>query len=248
MGDIEPAPNVDAPKATGRSWKYILTEFFMIFLAVFSGFLAENYREDFADRKDERKYMRLLIEDLKSDTALCKINVSNIDVAVKNIDSLLLFLKHHPNLEYIDTLFDERNRKSLPYLYFKPADRTASQLKNGSMKLIELEEVSNKILSYWTIGEATMDSQDRYNVYRLKAREVYYSIFSIADVYIMANNLDPVPIYKIPTVKGQLFRLSEYANYMATCGTVLKGSKSRLLKQRDAAVSLIENISKAYSL
>lgn len=247
MFDTDSPQQTEPPKTNRRSWKFFLTEFIMIFLAVFCGFLAENLREDIADRKEETKYMRLLVEDLQADTALIKTNIRNIDAAVANIDSLLVFLRHHRNLEFIDTVFDNRNRLSLPYLYFNPADRATSQLKNGGLKLIENEKISKEILDYWTLGYATSDTQERYNAYRLKAREIYYAIFSISDVYVMQNEPSETT-NKFPAVKSQLFRLSEYANYMATCGTVIKGQKNRLIRQRDSAILLINSIKEAYSL
>lgn len=40
-----------------KNWKSYFKEFFMLFLAVFCGFLAENYRENLTTRKIEKEYM-----------------------------------------------------------------------------------------------------------------------------------------------------------------------------------------------
>ncbi len=50
-----------------KRWGEYFLEFLMIFLAVFLGFLAENFREDIADRKKEKQFMASLIRDLKID-------------------------------------------------------------------------------------------------------------------------------------------------------------------------------------
>lgn len=38
-------------KAPSQGWKHYVFEFFMLFLAVFAGFLAENQREHFVEKK-----------------------------------------------------------------------------------------------------------------------------------------------------------------------------------------------------
>src|SRR6476620_11729667 len=54
-------------KAPGQGWKHYFFEFLMLFLAVFAGFLAENWREHIVERKREKEYIRSMIEDLKTD-------------------------------------------------------------------------------------------------------------------------------------------------------------------------------------
>src|SRR6476646_4366628 len=47
-----------------------LLEFFMLFLAVFLGFLAENFREHQVAKEKEKIHMENVLEDLKADTAI----------------------------------------------------------------------------------------------------------------------------------------------------------------------------------
>src|SRR5215831_19439439 len=51
-----------------KKWKEYLLEFFMLFLAVFLGFVAENIREEAGDNHRERQYMQSLVSDLSADT------------------------------------------------------------------------------------------------------------------------------------------------------------------------------------
>ena len=53
----------------GKKWTHYFWEFFMLFLAVFCGFLAENEREHLVEHKQEKQYMKLMLEDVKTDTA-----------------------------------------------------------------------------------------------------------------------------------------------------------------------------------
>jgi hypothetical protein len=58
-----------------KKFKEYFLEFLMIFLAVTMGFFAEQIREDFTDHSREKEYMKLMIEDLKSDTFSLSSNV-----------------------------------------------------------------------------------------------------------------------------------------------------------------------------
>jgi hypothetical protein len=55
-------------KAPSQGWKHYFFEFFMLFLAVTLGFLVENQREHYVDRKKERVYIRSILKDLVNDT------------------------------------------------------------------------------------------------------------------------------------------------------------------------------------
>lgn len=48
-----------------KNWKEYLSEFFMLFLAVFAGFLAESYLDYRTERHKERDYLVSLVSDLK---------------------------------------------------------------------------------------------------------------------------------------------------------------------------------------
>src|SRR6476660_3728816 len=51
-----------------KKWGEYLLEFFMLFLAVFLGFIAENIRENSVERHREKEFAQLLLLDLKADT------------------------------------------------------------------------------------------------------------------------------------------------------------------------------------
>jgi len=47
-----------------KKWTEYLLEFFMLFLAVFLGFVAENIREHSVECSREKQYMQSMVEDL----------------------------------------------------------------------------------------------------------------------------------------------------------------------------------------
>src|SRR5277367_2786684 len=52
-----------------KKFKEYFLEFLMIFLAVTMGFFAENIREYYSEKHQEREYVQSMINDLKTDTA-----------------------------------------------------------------------------------------------------------------------------------------------------------------------------------
>ena len=54
----------------GKKWTLYLWEFLMLFLAVFCGFLAENFRENIIEHKREMQYIKSMLADLSVDTIL----------------------------------------------------------------------------------------------------------------------------------------------------------------------------------
>ena len=52
-----------------KKWGEYLLEFFMLFLAVFLGFVAENIREDSVEKHREKQFMVSLVKDLELDTS-----------------------------------------------------------------------------------------------------------------------------------------------------------------------------------
>src|SRR6202035_3548507 len=75
-----------------KHWKEYFLEFIMIFLAVTLGFFAEQIREGFTDHSREKEYMKLMIEDLKSDTVLLSSNIRLRQQRNEMIDSLIYLL------------------------------------------------------------------------------------------------------------------------------------------------------------
>src|SRR5689334_25449573 len=75
-----------------KKWGEYVLEFLMLFLAVFLGFLAENIRESSVERHQEREYMRLMVTDLKKDTANINSMVAGNRLLIIGLDSLLHLL------------------------------------------------------------------------------------------------------------------------------------------------------------
>jgi hypothetical protein len=131
-----------------KKWAHYLWEFVMLFLAVFCGFLAENFREHQVERRRGKQYIFSLYEDLKSDTV--------------RLNDILLFddekIASLNDIEYCyDTVLmnfesSECVRKLIFYSRFNRAyaisDRTTAQLANaGGFRILDKDD-ADSILSY----------------------------------------------------------------------------------------------------
>ena len=162
----------------------------MLFLAVFCGFLAENFREHSVEHQRERQYIRSYIEDLKTDTANVSSNLLLRTAKIKELDSLILYLndpdpnRHSHMIYYWARRLTRTNR-------FLSSDRTIKQLKNsGGLRLIRNQDASDSIMSYDERIDRFNYSQDR------QTNEI------LAVSPLMGNLLDP---YVLETmIQGQV--------------------------------------------
>ena len=130
-----------------KKWTEYLLEFFMLFLAVFLGFLAENFREHQVEKERGKNYVESFYEDLKADTSRIPFYIDFDDVkltALKNLstcyDSVSKKLTNSCMLEMIKV--SALNRP------FKITERTLNQLSNaGGFRLLPGQD-ADSILAY----------------------------------------------------------------------------------------------------
>ena len=116
-------------------WHYFF-EFLMLFLAVFCGFIAENWREKFQEHRREKEFISSIVEDIKSDT----LNSNRILLQLKNrksgIDSVLILLSSPEIVNNSNNAYRLWS-KNLGLDIFVSNDRTIEQLKSsGELRLI----------------------------------------------------------------------------------------------------------------
>ncbi len=142
--DIKSASEVKKSEVK-KNWKKYFWDFFMLFLAVFCGFLAQWQLENILDKETEKDYITLLIKELENDNeqinAVYKDTIRNnqLDdfvIALANIDKKQSNVKNAyllaGNVVNYDAMIFNRS--------------TLSQLKNGgNMRLIRNQAVIDSI-------------------------------------------------------------------------------------------------------
>src|SRR5580698_39605 len=125
-------------------------EFFMLFAAVFLGFLAENLRERQAEKKQERVYMQNMLEDLRTDIVLYTNYTKNNIVVFELIDTLVQLIKSPERKQYITKLAYTARMVLPQFKQLVPTERTYEQMKNsGTLRLISSQETANSISYYY---------------------------------------------------------------------------------------------------
>src|SRR5436190_2708360 len=91
---------------TGRKkWTHYLWEFLMLFLAVFCGFLAENFREHQVEKRREHQFIQSMIDDVKLDTTALKGILTRRFRRKEMFDSLSLLLNGSQRDKYGSRLY-----------------------------------------------------------------------------------------------------------------------------------------------
>src|SRR5687768_3128800 len=75
-----------------KKWKEYVFQFFMLFLAVFCGFLAEYQLEHKIERDKEKEYIHSMAEDLKNDTLSLGNAIRRNMEQIKGKDTFILLL------------------------------------------------------------------------------------------------------------------------------------------------------------
>src|SRR5665213_962016 len=75
-----------------KKWVEYLLEFFMLFLAVFLGFVAENIRENQVEKNRELEFIKSLTLDLRDDIKSLDATIAFEHAAISKLDTLIYLL------------------------------------------------------------------------------------------------------------------------------------------------------------
>ncbi len=238
-----------------KKWKEYFFQFLMLFLAVFLGFLAEYQLEHVIENNREKQFMRSMVEDLKKDTLLLRIESDIVIKHYTKLDSLTEIIYEgalHPL--HVSKMY-ELQRGYLSPRTLQLINRTELQLKNsGGMRLIRNRQVADSIINYWSITELVYETRESINVHRGKAKDISFALFNnkyykhTAD-FSLDSPLDPL---KGPPelINNSSVLLTEFANRISHMSDLLKYNYQlrRLDRQKGNATRLIQLIKKEYHL
>ncbi len=233
-----------------KKWTHYFWEFLMLFLAVFAGFLAENQREHMVENQREKQLMRLLVEDLETDTTELKKAILKCDTVSMYSDSTLIFLSRYKISDQITARFSAMIGKAGQRMTLINTDRTSSQLKNsGGMRLIRKKEISDAILYYWKQINQTNISLDRYMVYRDASRTLLFKLWVVPEVYRRGLLVSDDSILTLRVIDKDSKKWDELSNLIAIGGQIARQAHLTNLKDHlNMAKDLITLIKKNYHL
>lgn len=165
-----------------KKWMEYVFQFFMLFLAVFLGTLAENNREHRIEGKREKEFIYSLSEDLRTDIATISTNAERFTDQYTNIDSLqqafIDYLDHKPGAEQTCYYFNEYIK--LVWLINFPERTTTQLLSSGNMRLIRTANVADSIMDYHSYIKSVNVQKEMYINYINRCTESMYGFFDIA--------------------------------------------------------------------
>lgn len=230
-----------------KKFKHYFFEFFMLFLAVFSGFIAEYFLENIIERHREKEFIESMFLDLKEDTA--KINqVYEINKKqLLGIDTLLNILYNFStNKDSVQKAYRLYYHYSLNYDNVVFTDRTMTQLKNsGGLRLIRNQNVSDSIMNY---DAGTKLCETQFNVVKTtweSESNFSYSIFDLKDLYTYRNDAHLLP-QKL--LSSETATLRAYTSRLKMFWAVVAGYEAAIREQKQTAIRLIDYLRKQYHL
>lgn len=224
-------------------------EFFMMFLALYLGFLADNLRERQVEKKQERVFMQNMLEDLMADIVLSNNYKENNKIVFELIDTLVQLIKSPERKQHI-TKLAYTARMILPQ--FKQlflTDRTYEQMKSsGTLRLISKQQVANGISHYYHSVSELKKYNDSIMVWATDYGSEMGKIFDgelllniikeKKEILADANAL----LTEDPVVLNQLITSAQYLYGALILGEKIGNERSI------AAQELIELIKKEYQL
>lgn len=220
-----------------RNWKSYVGEFLMLFFAVFSGFIAENLRENYVERERAHQYINSMVADLKKDTLQLQLVINANKKLLKGIDSLLFYLRSQPS--------NEVNKKIYIYsssvggsILFEGESGTMAQLKNaGGLRLIKDTAAVNQIAAYDQFNELIKKQGDAYYRSTLELLTLVEGVmdFSVAVVADTAKN----PVFFVDRDPVKLRMLYNKSFIQKKIIMNYSGNLAQQKRQGDTAIALL---------
>lgn len=227
-------------------------DFFMLFFAVTLGFIVENQRESFSDRKKEKDYIRSLVEDMKEDTIKINYEIGRNNTMVNGLDSLINIIYQYKKNDtaiarilYQWYIYHARNTYIVNF-----NERTVEQLKNsGNLRLLRLD-ISDSITRY---GEGIKYAKANEQAYREsweKSLDFSTNIFDYRYIRYNVKASDSMR-YRIQTYKllsDDVDTLTRYAGLLELWKQIVIGYSWNLYSIKIKAAVLIPFLKKEYNL
>ena len=233
-----------------KKWTHYLWEFLMLFLAVFCGFLAENFREHQVEHQREKQFMQSLLVDIRQDSLELNKKALAVLRSIKYQDSLLLFLYNNPPVDFLSDYFsDILTTYALPRHTIVFSDVTAIQLKNaGNLRLIRKQDVVRNTLLYWKEQEETKNNLERFIIYRNRGRELEEKLFAFSDYDLVEDHLIKAPAKGVRVIQSDTILWAQFANIISHCRITAKQLAESLQNLLRLASDLMLLLKKEYHL
>ena len=229
-----------------KNWKSYFWEFLMLFLAVFTGFLAENQREHMVEHQRARVYAKTLYEELKKDTSDINRTIQHIKYTVEKLDSFCLLGTERVQRNISTGILYYYASYTTGINLYASENTTIEQLKSsGNLRLMG-NNIAQLINEY---GKKLNKLNNEYALTRpefIKIEELYFKLFdgyatatllssknrtsyrdSLLNITIPLINDDPLLMKEF--IGWQKFEINIYLTHISDFLTPLKQTATALL-------------------
>jgi hypothetical protein len=236
-----------------KTWKNYFWEFFMLFLAVFCGSIAELQIEHYIENKREKQYIVDFIRDLKSDIISIQRSINGFQKKEQNIDSLL-------QVSNLDLSKSENSRKFVQYFLgttgrptHNPNTSALTQIKSsGSLRLFgHRKGVADSILRYDSWNQLIINHNDVIAQTMNGSFEALYPFFDVKIFWdsSYANFFKKtLTNKKIPQLRLSQEKIDIFLGHETRHGLACIVNRNYLENQLKNATKLIEFLEKEYHL
>ncbi len=232
-----------------KKWKEYIFQFFMLFLAVFCGFLAEYELEHIIENKKEKQFMASLVRDLEADTVQLNLIRNLRNGNIRQIDSAVSYLVDHNEAS---VPLSQYHFSRLGLRTFYQNSGTLDQLKNsGGLRLIRKRNVVDSIEAY-DLQIKRMGLRDEYETQYLYDHNVLTG--KLFDGNALAKIHADTALYHQPSPSLQTAvaikreQLGEYLNSLLRCRVAYAANMALQAIIKGRAERLIETIKREYNL
>lgn len=229
-----------------KTWRSYFWEFIMLFLAVFSGFLAEYKLEHIIEHDKEKEYLHSLYTDLKENDQVIGEQIKAYETRIVMMDSMITMLNDPEHLKGQEGLLYYFARVSPRSNTLAVNSRTFDQLKNsGNFRLIRNMETSNRIMAYYEqepqIRMLEGFYQNEFDQYKIYASEIFdpavFTSMEGAGYDITRTDRNP-PLQTYDAAK--LKRLNVFAVYMNGSGRGILFKVKAMKKNGEEMITYLE--------
>ena len=230
-----------------KKWAHYLWEFLMLFLAVFCGFLAENFREHQVEKERGKQYIQSLYEDLKADTTRLGLLINSDKNKIAGLNNMTAcydtVTKNLRSTSCMGILIKHSKTNAA----FQLTDRTLRQLGNaGGFRLLNKED-ADSILVYESSYRRYQNFE--ITVFQTAQDNVRNTLNQLADFRVNAPVQNFTTALGIDTASGKLqgpllfnedrVLLNKWFNELALYLRVTNGQQNILSGLKDKAMGLI---------
>jgi hypothetical protein len=230
-----------------KKWKEYVFQFFMLFLAVFCGFLAEYQLEHVIEKDREKQYIISLVDDLKEDTRLLQSQIAMLHNKINMMDTFIAILNNPGRIPNSGNELYYYGRLAPRTANFTSNVRTFEQLKNsGNFRLIKNVEASNLIMSYYQkispIQQLEVIYLDEFSEYKKIASRIFDPVIFSSQV---SNKGEIIKTTNNPALQtndpAMIKQLALYAVYMNGSRRTILPYDEDLLKTANELISFLQN-------